>query len=167
MSDIRRYYASGQVYFITSVTANRVPILVEYAPHLLEALTSVSKDMGIEVPAWIIVADHFHCIVDPKDKDVATFMKRVKLKFAYRYRQANGLYRGKVWQQRFWDHIIRDQDDLNKHIDYIHYHPIKHGLALRPEDWPWTSMKEWIEKGLYEPGWGVNEELEFEGEFGE
>jgi len=62
-----------------------------------------------------------------------------------------------LWQRRFWDHIIRDEDDLKMHVDYIHYNPVKHGLVARPEDYPYSSYRYWFERGYYEEEWGHSE----------
>jgi len=55
-----------------------------------------------------------------------------------------------LWQRRFWEHQIRDEDDLQKHIDYIHYNPIKHGLVKNIEDWPWSTYHKFVSEGLYQ-----------------
>lgn len=60
----------------------------------------------------------------------------------------------KFWQKRFWDHIIRDECDFERHLDYIHYNPVKHGLVTKPEDWPHTSFTSWQQKGVYPERWG-------------
>lgn len=61
------------------------------------------------------------------------------------------------WQMRFWDHIIRDEVDLQRHLDYIHYNPVKHGWVAKPEDWPHSSFLAWKERGAYTDGWGWSE----------
>ena len=59
-----------------------------------------------------------------------------------------------VWQRRFWEHTIRDQEDLNRHLDYIHYNPVKHGLVKCAAEWPWSSFHRYVRMGYYEEGWG-------------
>src|SRR5581483_1079711 len=59
-----------------------------------------------------------------------------------------------VWQRRFWEHTIRDEDDLKAHLDYIHYNPVKHGLVTCPHAWRYSSFLRWVERGEYEIGWG-------------
>ena len=65
--------------------------------------------------------------------------------------------RGNLWQDRYYDHVIRDERDFENHLDYIHYNAVKHQLVQRPEDWPWSSYKECVKKGYYEIGWGYGE----------
>jgi putative transposase len=59
-----------------------------------------------------------------------------------------------IWQRRFWEHTIRDEQDLNRHIDYIHYNPVKHGLVMRVAEWQWSSFHRYVKEGMYDPLWG-------------
>jgi putative transposase len=61
---------------------------------------------------------------------------------------------GTLWQRRFWEHQIRDEQDYRAHVEYIHFNPVKHGLATRPGDWHCSSFKRWVARGLYEEDWG-------------
>jgi putative transposase len=65
---------------------------------------------------------------------------------------------GQVWQNRFWDHILSDQEDLNRHIDYIHYNPVKHGLTDDPLEWEHSSFRVYRSRGFYSDGWGVTDD---------
>ncbi len=64
----------------------------------------------------------------------------------------------------FWEHLIRDGTDFTRHMDYIHFNPVKHGLAQRPVDWPWSSLHRYIQQGIVPPNWAVGAD---EGHFGE
>jgi putative transposase len=59
-----------------------------------------------------------------------------------------------IWQRRFWEHTIRDESDYNRHMDYIHYNPVKHGLVSEVKDWPYSTFHRLVEKGVYPPEWG-------------
>jgi putative transposase len=61
-----------------------------------------------------------------------------------------------VWQRRYWEHTIFDEDDLNAHIDYIHINPLKHGLVKQVADWPWSSFHRYVRMGVYSADWGGN-----------
>ena len=167
MSKLIRHYSHGQTYFITSVTHNRQRILLENIDIFWAAVEKVKKDISFELSAWVIMPDHFHIIIDPLNSDLSSIIKRIKLSFAYQFRNSQNMYRGKVWQSRFWDHIIRDENDLNRHLDYIHYNPVKHGLASNPFEWEHSSIHEFLKTGQYEPSWGVKNFRVFEGDFGE
>ena len=67
-----------------------------------------------------------------------------------------------VWQRRFWEHLIRNQQDLNRHIAYIHYNPVKHGLAKAPVEWAYSSFHRYVEKGIYNLTWGSGNIVEFD-----
>jgi len=58
-----------------------------------------------------------------------------------------------IWQPRFWEHTIRDEEDFRRHVDYIHYNPVKHGYASCPHAWAWSSFSRWVDSGVYERNW--------------
>ncbi|MEE9442519.1 MAG: transposase [candidate division Zixibacteria bacterium] len=167
MTNIRRYFSPGQVYFLTHVTYKRKPILIDNADLLKTAIYDVKTDTPFEIIAFAIMPDHFHIIIDPGKSNLSTIFKRIKLKFSTNYRKALTIKSGRIWQNRFWDHQIRNQDDLNAHIDYIHYNPVKHGLVNDPFVYKHSSLPEFYDQGLYGRDWGVKLDLIFEGEFGE
>lgn len=159
MKSLRRYHQSGTHYFITAVTFNRRPILLDVPPFFPDS-------WGERQPlAWILIPDHIHAILDIGDSDRSVIMHKFKITYSRRYRDKFGP--GRVWQNRFWDHSIRDQSDFNRHLDYIHYNSVKHGLAHDPFEYPHSSLKEYLARGMYERNWGVVEPPEFLGEFGE
>jgi putative transposase len=69
-----------------------------------------------------------------------------------------------VWQRRYWEHLIRDERDYARHVDYIHYNPVKHGYVSRAADWPYSSIRRYIANGNLTPDWGCGSD---DGEFGE
>jgi putative transposase len=58
-----------------------------------------------------------------------------------------------VWQRRFWEHWVRDEDDFQNHLHYVHYNPVKHGLCACPHAWPASSFHRWVARKAYEPDW--------------
>jgi putative transposase len=120
-----------------------------------------------EVVAIVLLPDHLHTIwtLPPGDADYSTRWKRIKAKFTSAWLAIGGeerpisrrrQERGScgVWQRRFWEHRIDDEVDLENHCSYIHYNPIKHGLVVRPLDWPHSSFHRFVKQGEYEPDWG-------------
>ena len=59
-----------------------------------------------------------------------------------------------LWQRRFWELTIQEEHDFDRHLDYIHYNPIKHGYVESPIDWPWSSFHKWVDREFYSPEWG-------------
>ena len=145
----------------------RAPILIRNFDLFKESIQSLHLKNRFEGFAWVVLPDHFHVIIDPLEENLSDMMKIFKLKISARYRIRNKSTSGRIWQYRFWDHIIRDQNDLNKHIDYIHYNPVKHNLVQNPFEWKYSSIHEFKIEGYYSDDWGVKDRLTFKGEFGE
>ena len=133
----------------------------------MTTIDSIRKRENVVIEAFVILPDHFHLVVDIMNSNISKIMQKIKMRFGALYRGQMNLKAGRIWQHRFWDHIIRNQDDLNRHIDYIHYNPVKHGLAKKPQDWEYSSFNEYLKKGHYSIEWGTNDNIEISGEFGE
>ena len=102
------------------------------------------------IDGWVVLPDHMHCIwtLPQGDDDYAKRMRLVKTLFSKKMpkterlssvRQRKG-ERG-IWQRRYWEHTIRDEQDYTTHMDYLHYNPVKHGYADKVMDWPHTTFK--------------------------
>lgn len=167
MSNLRRYYKEGNLYFLTNVTYRRKPILVDNIDLFWIAMSKTKAKMPFDIVAWVILPDHFHVILNPMQSTPSNILKRVKLSFLRNYKIRIGVGSGRVWQPRFWDHVIRSQDDMNRHIDYIHYNPVKHNHVTSPFDYPHSSIAIFRQDGLYGADWGKREPAFGEGDFGE
>jgi putative transposase len=167
MTNIRRYWQDGNICFLTNVTLGRKKILIKNIDLFKSAIRKIKTILPFNIIAWVILPDHFHFLIDPKGAAPSIIIKRIKLTFSMNYRKRMELRSGRIWQYRFWDHIIRNQDDMNKHTDYIHYNPVKHGLVKNPFDWKESSLGIFYKKGLYIGDWGVVDKIKLDGEFGE
>ncbi|MGZ4954660.1 MAG: REP-associated tyrosine transposase [Methylobacter sp.] len=78
-----------------------------------------------------------------------------------------GRQQGTLWQHRYWDHLIRDEEDFNRHMDYIHWNPVKHGFASKVADWPYSSFRRLVRSGWYVESWGAKIVFDDNCEFGE
>jgi putative transposase len=169
MADYRRWLVPGATYFFTVVTYQRRPILAsEDAVHMLgDVMRSVRKTSSFHTIAMAVLPDHIHCVwsLPPGDLDFSTRWKKIKRDFTLRWTNSGGtvspvsssrVSRGEhgVWQRRFWEHLVRDEADLEHCCDYIHYNPVKHGYAASPADWPWSTFAKFVESGSYPPDWG-------------
>jgi putative transposase len=164
MSDYRRPKFCGGYYFFTVVTYKRRKILTgELArKHLRNAFEKVRLKRHFETTAICLLPDHLHCVwkLPEGDGDFSTRWSQIKRDFTTNYLREGGddsiqtysrskhRLRG-VWQKRFWEHQIRDERDLQNHIDYIHYNPVKHGLVKDVGTWPWSTYHKYIESGYY------------------
>lgn len=164
-SRMRRIICPGYPYFITNVTDARKPILIENINLIWEAFDSTKRKSSFELIAWVFLPEHFHIMVNPDKGDISKLMQRLKLSFSMNFRKRCGFIKGPVWQNRFWDHVIRDDEDYARHLDYIHINPVKHGLAGSPFDWPHSSIHKF--KEYYPSDWGCRDKIVFDGEFGE
>ena len=172
MPNYRRVRGPYKTYFFTVVTNNRQQIFCEPESRLMlrEALNKVRTLYPFRIDAWVLLPEHIHCIWTLPDNDY-DFSKRwgiVKREFTVRYRSVRHDAMNKrkdagsrakrheslLWQRRFWEHAIRDQNDFNNHCDYIHYNPVKHSLAGRPLEWPYSTFQRFVEAGVYPPDWG-------------
>ena len=92
-----------------------------------------------------------HMIIQPTgESNFSQIMHSLKPNFTKAYKLSiNSIESLKLWQKRFWDHIIRDERDLENHLHYIRYNPVKHGLVTDPGDWLHSSFSEWVKRGLY------------------
>ncbi|QEG39850.1 Transposase IS200 like protein [Roseimaritima ulvae] len=155
--------------FLTIVTYGRRPILTTEngRKFLRSAITTVRKKRPFSLFATCLLPDHWHLIMHlPKgDKDYSMRVKRIKEEFTCQWRLA-GLPEDQVtaaqsakgergiWQPRAWEHMVRDEEDLERCVDYIHWNPRKHDLVRRVQDWPWSSFHRFVRMGQYEQEWG-------------
>jgi putative transposase len=165
MTNIRRYPANGASVFITAVTANREPFLIsnENKQLLLDVIREVKLQHGFVMLGYAILNDHFHFLINPKDADISKIMQSIKLRFTRRYiKRASSTKEQPVslWQRRFWDHVIRDEDDFQRHLDYIHYNPVKHGVIASANEYIFSSFRAYVERGAYDLDWSVGKALQ-------
>jgi putative transposase len=109
--------------------------------------------------------DHLHCIwtLPPGDAHFATRWRLIKTWFTKHCDPAlrtlpNPARVAKreqaLWQHRYWEHLLRDETDFIRHVEYIHYNPVKHGHVAAAGDWPYSSFHRYVEAGLYSADWG-------------
>lgn len=162
----RRAFTPGATLFFTVVTHHRRPILAsaEAIDVLRAALRTVRQSRPFQIDAMVVLPDHLHCIwtLPPQDADFATRWRLIKTWFtkhspAALRAQPDAARAAKqqqaLWQHRYWEHLVRDEEDYARHADYIHYNPVKHGWAASPADWPYSSFQRHVAVGIYPPDW--------------
>jgi putative transposase len=174
MTSYRRSRIEGGTYFFTQVTHQRQPCLCTDVarPLLRAAFLKVREKYPFAIDAIVLLPDHIHCIwtLPPNDSDYATRWRLIKsdvtkqeasvLKLqANRSESRQNRRESNLWQRRFWEHWIRDDDDFARHCDYIHYNPVKHGLCQQVMDWKYSSFHRYVAQGIYSVDWGIEEEL--------
>ena len=159
----RRVFIPGAAYFFTVVTAQRYPWFAN--PDHVELLRSAFRAVRVKYPftieAMVVLPDHLHCIwtLPPGDADFATRWRLIKSWFSKRVPVAptdvrEGQRQRRVWQNRYWEHWLRDENDFRAHVEYIHFNPVKHGLAVSAGAWPYSSFGRYVAAGLYPADWG-------------
>jgi putative transposase len=124
------------------------------------------------VEAVVVLPDHLHCVwtLPPGDADFSTRWNLLKGHFSRSVAKYERISRSRekrrergLWQRRFWEHCVRDQEDFNRHLDYIHWNPVKHGWAKQVADWPYSSFHRYVARGIYPPNWGCDGVFEMGG----
>jgi putative transposase len=162
MSDYRRAYLAGGTYFFTVVTHERIPVFdcAEHVEILRDAFRKIRKAQPFAIDAIVVLPDHVHCIwrLPEGDADYSSRWREIKKAVSRRIAPASDVRKERtVWQRRFWEHVIRDEEDWRRHMDYIHFNPVKHGLAKCAGLWPWSSFGFAVSKGWYPADWGTSE----------
>ncbi len=164
----RRVLTKGGTYFFTLNTFMRQPILQnELSIHLLRNIfKKVKQKHEFRIDAIVILPDHLHAIwtLPSGDSDYPKRWSLIKAEFSRSIKSYHVLPEVKevrrkkreqtVWQRRYWEHKIRDEDDYRRHVDYIHYNPVKHGYVNKVQEWPWSSFHRHVKKGVYPLNWG-------------
>lgn len=159
----------GGTYFFTIATHCRRRFLTNELPRrcLHEAIDKVKRRWPFEVIAIVLLPDHFHTIwaLPRGDADFSLRLRRIKELFTREYlncggteltqsvsRQSHG-QRG-IWQKRFWEHTVQNDDDLKRCVDYVHWNPKKHGFVTSVKEWQWSSFHRFVQMGEYDLAWG-------------
>ncbi len=176
MSRYRRAKIEGGAFFFTLTLADRSSdLLVRQIDRLRRAYKVVQERRPFETIAICILPDHLHALwlLPDGDADFASRWNLFKSGFSRGLPAAGSRSASKmakrekgIWQRRYWEHAIRDDADLERHVDYIHYNPVKHGLVSRVGDWPHSSFHRYVERGILPADWG-GDAMDVRGRFGE
>ena len=172
MPNYVRTYLPGGSFFFTVVTHQRKRVFVNDATvdHLRNVVRDVRLQLPFTVDAWVVLPNHIHAVWTLPEGD-ADFSRRwgvVKATYTKRMNAAGLMDSGvPVWQQRFWEHRIRDDKDFAANIDYVYINPVEHGLVSRASDWPWSSFHRDVQRGLYPANWGGDVAVDESYQYGE
>ena len=163
----RRDYTQRASYFFTVVTFRRVGFLTTETAvnQLRQAFKDEMARRPFIIDAIVILPDHIHSIwtLPKDDADYSIRWRNIKRTFTQQIAPddrpavfASRRHKGEqaIWQRRFWEHRIRDDEDYSHHVDYIHYNPVKHGYVKRPADWAYSSIHRYIRQGVLPATWG-------------
>jgi putative transposase len=164
MPNYRRAYVPGGTWFFTVNLLERHnnDLLTREIDLLRKTVRHVRDKYPFHINAWVVLPDHMHCIwtLPPDDCDFSLRWRLIKSGFSRALpkterlsavRRASG-ERG-IWQRHYWEHLIRDEDDYKRHLNYVHVNPLKHGHVSRIRDWSYSSFHQYVEKGIYPVDW--------------
>jgi putative transposase len=156
MPNYRRDY-SGCLWFFTVVTHRRQHLFDKAAARkcLRESVDECRDRYPFDIPAWVLLPDHLHCIwnLPVEDRDYSRRWSLIKRRFTQRMEDARRC--GPFWQARFWAHRIDDEKDFANHVAYIHYNPVRHGMVTCPVEWRWSTFHRYVDRGLIPADWGA------------
>jgi putative transposase len=169
LPEYRRIKKAGGTYFFTVVTHGRRPILTypEVRQALREGISKVRQARPFSIEAWVLLPDHLRAIWTLPEHDAGDASRWAVIKSCVTKRCGNLFgpgekvnisrsrrQEGGVWQRRFWEHAIRDEPDFHRHLDYLHWNPVKHGYVKTPMAWPYSTIHRFVAQGFYPPNWG-------------
>jgi putative transposase len=166
MSRYRRAKIEGGEFFFTVALADRSgDLLVRHIDYLREAYRFVVERYRFQTVAICILPDHLHAIWSLPKGDLNFPMRWsiIKSRFSRLLPTPHLRSRSQItkrdkgtWQRRYWEHVIRDENDLVRHVDYIHFNPVKHGYVSQVREWPYSSFHQYVERGVLPLDWGGN-----------
>lgn len=164
MTNYRRNRKDGGIYFFTIAIANRnLDLLVRHIDLFKTALYHEKHRLPFTLLWLVVLPDHLHAIwrLPMEDTDYSNRWRRIKASFSRALPKTESVSESRIskgergiWQRRFWEHTIRDDEDLHRHLDYFHYYPVKHGLVNNVVDWPHSTFHGYVERGVYTADWG-------------
>ena len=163
MTDYCRYRIDGGTYFFTVNLADRNrSLLIEHINVLREAFRAVKQAHPFKIDAVVVLPEHLHTLwtLPDGDDDFSQRWRQIKSAFSREIAKEEQISRSRlrkqergIWQRRFWEHAIRDEEDFRQHVDYIHYNPVKHGYVQKVVEWPYSSFHQHVRLGILPVDW--------------
>jgi putative transposase len=157
----RNFIPGGSFFFTVTLTERTSSALVDNVTALRTAFRIARQERPFTIDAIVILPDHLHTIwtLPSGDSDFSGRWRRIKGFFTHRLvaaglpvkRHRNGEFA--LWQRRFWEHTIRNEIDFERHVDYVHFNPVKHRLVGRVSEWPYSSFHAYVRRGLLPADW--------------
>jgi putative transposase len=163
MTNYRRSNIAGACYFFTVNLADcQQSLLTEHIASLRSAFEYARARHPFIIDAIVILPDHLHAMwsLPEGDSDFAMRWRLIKTEFSRglpqgERRSDSRLNKGErgIWQRRYWEHLVRDEADYARHVDYIHINPVKHGHVSIVADWPHSSFHRYVQAGVLPEDW--------------
>jgi REP-associated tyrosine transposase len=163
MTNYRRNFLPGGSFFFTVNLLDRQSrLLTEQIELLRKAFRYAQERHPFSIEASVVLPDHLHAVwtMPDGDADYALRWRLIKSTFSRELAPTEMLSKSRaskgergIWQRRYWEHTLRDENDFAKHVDYIHFNPVKHGHVSRVVDWPYSSFHRFVRLGIYPVDW--------------
>lgn len=163
----------GATYFITfNLLDRQSKLLTAHIEEFRIAYRRTQHSVPFELNALVVLPDHVHLMMTlPEgDDNCAKGISCLKGQFSSQLQKSEFINESRVnkgergiWQRRFWEHRIRDELDYQRHMDYIHYNPVKHGHVLKVSDWAYSTFHRYVQQGVYPANWASGGLTDFEG----
>ncbi len=170
MRNYIRDKTKGGCYFLTfNLLDRKSQLLLTHIGQFRLAYAKTVQHHRFHLEAMVVLPDHVHIMITlPQYSDnYAVVIASLKSQFSRQLNHTESITSSRqakrergIWQRRFWEHRIRDDRDYRHHMDYIHYNPVKHGYVVNPQDWQYSTLNKWIEKGLYPADWATGDKVE-------
>ena len=175
MPNYRRAFVPGGSWFFTvNLLERRQTLLVDHIVALRASVARTQKSYPFTIDAFVVLPDHLHAIwtLPPNDADFSTRWRLIKSRFARALPKNERVSPARIarnergiWQRRFWEHLIRDEADYARHVEYCYINPLKHQLVARVRDCPHSSFHRDVRAGIVPLDWAGS--IEQSDEFGE
>jgi len=175
MPNYRRAFVRGGCWFFTvNLFQRKQTLLVDHIHALRDAVAATRQSYPFTIDAMVVLPDHLHAVwtLPSGDADFSVRWRLVKSRFVKslpKQEQLSAVHKRRgergIWQRRFWEHLIRDEADYARHVEYCYINPMKHGLVRRVQDWPHSSFHRDVRAGLFPIDWAG--EVGIDGAFGE
>lgn len=175
MTGYRRNFIAGGSFFTVNLAERQLELLTQYIDELRTAFRETRRHHPFKVDAVAVLSDHLHTVwtLPEADADFATRWRQIKSAFSRSLATGERISNSRIakgecgiWQRRYWEHTIRDENDFVRHIDYVHINPLKHELVSRVRDWPYSSFHRMVKLGIYPEDW-AGDVSDYFGDFGE
>lgn len=175
MPNYRRAFVPGGCWFFTvNLLDRRRSLLIEHVDLLRSAVAATRERYPFGIDAFVVMPDHLHAVwtLPPGDADFSTRWRLIKNRFARELPKTERLSPARlanrergIWQRRFWEHLIRDEEDYARHVEYCYINPVKHGLVSCVVEWPHSSFHRDVRARLFPSDWAGDAAIS--GDFGE
>jgi putative transposase len=171
----RNLVAGGSYFFTVNLAERRLRLLTDNIELLRSAFRDTRRRHPFAIDAIAVLPDYLHAVwtLPEGDDDFATRWQLIKAGFSRSLPHEEPVSTSRqrkrergIWQRRYWEHTLRDEEDFARHVDYVHFNPVKHGHVKRVRDWPFSSFHRMVRLGVYPENWAGDPESENDG-FGE